>query len=53
MERAGELLRQTQLPVQIIAERVGYSDVTFFIRVFRKVNGCTPLQYRKNSQTVL
>lgn len=47
MERACELLRQTQLPVQIIAERVGYSDVTFFIRVFRKTTGSTPLQYRK------
>lgn len=53
LERACELLTETQLPVQNIAENVGYTDVTFFIRMFKKANGATPLQYRKRHQTEL
>lgn len=40
------LLETTDLPVNEIVGRVGYSDLKFFHSLFRKVTGCTPLQYR-------
>lgn len=50
MQNASEYLRNTQLSVQNIADAVGYGDVTFFIRAFKKTYGTTPLQYRKQHQ---
>lgn len=46
MERAKQLLAQPELKIQDIAERVGYSNATNFTRVFRKLTGCTPQDYR-------
>lgn len=47
LSHACEFLENTQLSVQEIAYKTGYSDVTFFIRIFHKKYGVTPLQYRK------
>lgn len=47
VQKACELLKATTLPIQNIAETVGYSDVTYFIRMFKKHQHITPLQYRK------
>jgi AraC-like DNA-binding protein len=47
MQRAGELLTTTQLPVYEIASRSGYESELAFKRVFRKITGRTPNQYRK------
>ncbi|WP_270172796.1 AraC family transcriptional regulator [Paenibacillus sp. SYP-B4298] len=49
MRRAGALLQQTHLSLQEIATRVGYTDVSYFIRVFKKHTGITPKQYREQS----
>lgn len=35
------------LKVQQIAGQCGYSDVSHFIAMFRKITGITPLEYRK------
>lgn len=40
------LLTATNLPVQRIAEQVGIYDENYFSRLFRKVQGSTPMQYR-------
>lgn len=50
MQHACDYLENTQLSVQNICEAVGYGDVTFFIRVFKKTFHVTPLQYRKQHQ---
>lgn len=50
LEQACELLVRTQMSVHEIAEAVGYGDVTFFIRTFKKSYHTTPLQYRKQLQ---
>lgn len=47
MERAFELLRTTNLPVKIIAERTGFRRSNYFCRLFRKVSGLTPQEWRK------
>ena len=47
MERARELLQETNYPVAEICREVGYSDVKHFVQTFRKATGLNPAQYRK------
>ncbi len=47
LEKAAYLLRTTNLPVQDIADKVGYMASTAFIRAFGKKYGNTPLGYRR------
>jgi AraC-like DNA-binding protein len=46
LEEAARLLRQTGLPVQDVADQVGYRSPTAFIRAFGRQYGCPPLRYR-------
>ena len=46
LEEAKELLETTDLPVEAIANEVGYEDTSFFGRLFRRKAGISPLQYR-------
>ncbi|WP_079913076.1 AraC family transcriptional regulator [Paenibacillus sp. 32352] len=46
IEQAMRLLHQTDWSVEEIAERVGYSSGSYFIKVFRKVTGRTPGSFR-------
>ena len=48
IEKAEGLLRDTDLPVSEIAEKVGYSDTSSFIRVFKRLVSLTPGAYRDN-----
>lgn len=50
IERAGVLLRESALPVSEIAEAVGFSDLNYFSRTFKKIKGKTPLEYRKDNK---
>lgn len=50
MEKACELLRKTDMEINSIVDAVGYSDITYFYKVFRKMNGCTPLVYRQSKK---
>ena len=47
IKEAKKLLRNTEFSITEIAERVGINDPNYFIRVFRRHVGTTPLQYRK------
>ena len=53
MRRASFLLKDTDLPVSQIAERLGYSDQTNFIRAFRAVLGTTPHEFRRHGTVPL
>ena len=46
MTEARHLLLATDLPVNQIAESVGYFDSSYFIRLFRRLNGTTPQAWR-------
>ncbi|MBE1441015.1 helix-turn-helix domain-containing protein [Paenibacillus sp. OAS669] len=50
MEQAKKLLLQTELPLQDISEKVGYTHSISFGRTFKKVVGVTPGDYRKYMQ---
>lgn len=42
-----KLLRTTSLSIHEIAERVGFSDPSYFVQVFHKRENMTPLKYKK------
>lgn len=44
---AKTLLRFTDLKIEEIARKCGIPDTNYFTKVFRKLEGCTPTNYRK------
>jgi YesN/AraC family two-component response regulator len=46
VEQAGKLLADDALSVTNVAYAVGYTDLTHFERVFKKIVGATPSRYR-------
>lgn len=52
MEEAKHLLKDTELPLYEIVTRIGYLDVSSFIRKFKKEAGCTPGEFRDGKGTV-
>jgi LacI family transcriptional regulator len=49
LERAKQLLAETSLPIQNIAERIGYAEAKYFIEVFHAAEGVTPLRFRRRA----
>ena len=45
IQNAKKMLRYSHLSVYEIAERVGFSDCSYFCKIFRQVEGVTPMQY--------
>jgi transcriptional regulator GlxA family with amidase domain len=52
LEEAKHMLETTDLPVEAIANEVGYQDASFFGRLFRRKVNLTPAQYRKRFGTL-
>lgn len=48
IEWAKELLRESSESVTAIASGLGYMDTSYFIKVFKKFEGTTPLVYRQH-----
>lgn len=46
VDRAGQLLLHTRLPLAEIALAVGFADQSHFTRIFRRITGVTPAVYR-------
>lgn len=47
LERGAELLRNTNLTITEVAMRTGFASQSYFTETFRKHNGITPSDYRK------
>lgn len=47
IERSKDLLENSRLPVEAIAEQVGYQDRVAFGRLFKRLTGLTPAAYRQ------
>jgi two-component system response regulator YesN len=50
MDKAKELLETTELKVYEIGERIGLENTKHFNRVFREMEGITPMEYRTQIQ---
>jgi transcriptional regulator GlxA family with amidase domain len=47
LEEAKQMLESGDLPIEAIANEVGYEDAAFFSRLFRRKVNLTPAQYRR------
>jgi AraC family transcriptional regulator, activator of mtrCDE len=50
LHRAANLLRNTRLPIQIVAMTVGYSSRSYFSRAFRAAYGTDPKTFREQAR---
>ncbi len=48
VHRAIELFKDQRASIKEISAAVGYSDQNYFTRVFKRITGITPSQYRQN-----
>ena len=46
---ASQYLTQTDDHINHISLAVGYSNSSYFCRIFKKIKGCTPLEYRRKN----
>ncbi len=46
--KAKELLGEKDRPISQVAQEVGFPDQSYFTKVFKKIEKCTPKVYRKN-----
>lgn len=49
MNEAKKLLKYEDYSVESIANQIGYENISYFYRLFKKHHGLTPHQYRKRS----
>jgi AraC family transcriptional regulator, melibiose operon regulatory protein len=49
IKNACTLLNYTDLTIDQIANKVGYTNITFFYKSFKKIHGVTPAEYRKKN----
>jgi len=52
IEKAMDLLRGTELSIETIAERIGYSSGSYFIKAFRNLTGLTPGEFRSGDDSL-
>jgi len=50
IEEAKRLLESTPMPVDQVGAEAGYSDASFFRRLFKRLTGLSPSQYRRMFQ---
>jgi signal transduction histidine kinase/AraC-like DNA-binding protein len=51
IQKAEELLTHTGYSITEIATQVGFDDIGYFSRVFHKVAGCPPREYRQKTRS--
>jgi YesN/AraC family two-component response regulator len=49
VDKAKNLLREKELPISQIALEVGYPDQSYFTKVFKKIENCTPKTFREKA----
>lgn len=50
IDEARRLLKETDLPVNVISDKVGFNDYNYFCRVFKQKTGVSALRYRKGAE---
>ena len=51
IDHSRSLLRRKELRLVDIALMVGFEDQSYFTKVFKKITGLSPLQYREGKKT--
>ena len=47
LENSKILIKSSDLPISVVALNVGYTDPNYFVKLFRKLYGMTPSEYRQ------
>lgn len=50
ISRSKTLLTNTTMKINEVAEKCGFTDTNYFCKVFRDINDCTPLEYRRKNK---
>ena len=50
IQRAEELLQETDLKVADIGAQCGFQEMSYFAKTFREMTGCTPSEYRQMNE---
>ena len=50
ISRSKTLLTNTHLKINEVSEKCGFTDTNYFCKVFRDINDCTPLEYRRKNK---
>ncbi|HWQ30346.1 MAG TPA: helix-turn-helix domain-containing protein, partial [Negativicutes bacterium] len=50
VDKSRELLRDTNDSIKEICYKIGYSDPNYYCKIFKKVTGMTPTEFRENQQ---
>ena len=48
VEKAKQMLQSTRMSIREVSLACGYTDANYFARVFKRVTGRTPSEYRLN-----
>ena len=48
IDKAKELLQSDKNSIEVISQKCGFSNMSYFYKVFKSINGATPNEYRKN-----
>lgn len=49
IQKAKELLNNPDIPIGMVASKVGYGNYSYFSKLFKDITGCTPNEYRKKN----
>ena len=50
ISRSKTLLTHSTMKINEVAEKCGFTDTNYFCKVFRDINDCTPLEYRRKNK---
>ena len=50
VEKGKDLLANTDIPINVIALDTGFSNYSYYSKVFKELVGCTPNEYRKKME---
>ncbi|QWA09184.1 helix-turn-helix transcriptional regulator [Sodalis ligni] len=50
ISRSKTLLTNTNMKINEVSWRCGFTDTNYFCKVFRDINDCTPLEYRRKNK---
>ncbi len=53
VDRARELLKTSEMTLAEVAHECGFPDQSYFTKVFRRIAGCTPSEYRRKARSAL
>ena len=49
VEKGKDLLANTDIPINVVALDTGFSNYSYYSKVFKELTGCTPNEYRRNN----